>query len=103
MWHNSVASKVNVPLSSHNKDCKAVNVALCDEFHITRRAAPSSTFKKPPKAEHLQGSIVPGPDTYVVCRIGFQQPGVDTNLGTAVIDEPGGQLPGTSVAGYAVC
>jgi len=98
-------------LIGHNNAADKIKPPSDTQFHMTERCAPAANFNKVPAGcgkaagnpTHAIGSVVTGADAFLACRNGNSQPGVDTDLGTAGIQEPATQIPGTSVGITAVC
>jgi len=102
----------NCELLGYNNAAAKIKVPASNEFHVTDRCADASTFNKAPNdgsgnctfpAHAANTTIVTGADNFILCRVGAQQPGVDTDLGTAGYTEPATQVENTSVGNTAVC
>ena len=87
---------------NYNNAAKKIKKPKPNEFHAVGRGGFKATLQPTDVSSHPAGSIVTGAHGQLVCRNGTVQPGVDTIPGGAV-DEPAGQLLGTSVAIYPVC
>ncbi|OGO52082.1 MAG: hypothetical protein A2148_09595 [Chloroflexi bacterium RBG_16_68_14] len=93
----------NCELVDYNNAATKIKTPSATEFHITGRGASTALFQRTSITAHAAGSIVTGAHDQLVCRSGYVQPGIDTDPGTAGVQEPPGQKAGTSVAAYPVC
>ena len=94
---------VGAELMDHNNAVDKIKTPTATEFHVVDRGSETATLQRTAVSSHAANSIVTGAHAQLVCRMGWAQPGVDTDLVTPGVEEPGGQLAGTSVAAYPVC
>lgn len=100
---DAASTPTGCELIGHNNGATKVKTPAATELHATGRGGSPYAFATTPIAPHAIGSIVTGADGQLFCRNRSVQPGVDTDLGTAGIQEPAAQVPGTSVGVVAVC
>ena len=94
---------VGAELMDHNNAVDKIKTPTANEFHIVDRGSETATLQRTAVSAHAANSVVTGAHTQLVCRIGWIQPGVDTDVFSPGAQEPTGQVAGTSVAAYPVC
>ncbi|MCH8993766.1 MAG: CAP domain-containing protein [Chloroflexi bacterium] len=94
---------VGAEILNYNNAADKIKMPGATEFHIIGRGGTQAALQPTTISSHAANSIVTGAHTNLVCRTGQVQPGVDIDLDTPGVQEPIGQMPGTSVAVYPVC